>query len=51
MCWWHILCGAQLIFELELLRRRASTCKMHGKTYVDGELVAEADLMAAIMDR
>ncbi len=43
--------GMQLIYELDLLRQRASTCKMHGKALVDGEVMVEADLMAAITDR
>ncbi|RMF55775.1 MAG: bifunctional UDP-3-O-[3-hydroxymyristoyl] N-acetylglucosamine deacetylase/3-hydroxyacyl-ACP dehydratase [Calditrichaeota bacterium] len=43
--------GAQLVFELELLRKRPTACKMAGKAFVDGELVAEAELMAAILDR
>lgn len=43
--------GMQLIFELDLIRQRASTCKMHGKALVDGEVMVEADLMAAITDR
>ncbi len=43
--------GAQLVFELELLKRRATTCKMQGKAYVNGEVVAEAEMMAAIVDR
>ncbi len=43
--------GAQLVMELELLKRRTRSCKMLGKAYVDGELVAEAEMMAAILDR
>ncbi len=43
--------GAQLVFECELLRKRATSCKMSGKAYVDGQVVAEAELMAAIVDR
>ncbi len=43
--------GATLVFELEMLKRRANTCKMAGKAYVDGELVAEAEMMAAIVPR
>jgi len=43
--------GAQLVMELELLKRRTKSCKMLGKAYVDGELVAEAEMMAAILDR
>lgn len=46
-----VMPGAQLVFELELLRKRATACKMVGKAFVDGELVAEAELMAAILDR
>ena len=43
--------GVQIVFEVELLRKRASSFKIRGKAYVDGDLVAEADMMAAIMDR
>jgi UDP-3-O-[3-hydroxymyristoyl] N-acetylglucosamine deacetylase/3-hydroxyacyl-[acyl-carrier-protein] dehydratase len=46
-----VLPGAQLVFELEMLRRRSNSCKMSGKTYVNGEVVAEAEMMAAIIDR
>jgi UDP-3-O-[3-hydroxymyristoyl] N-acetylglucosamine deacetylase/3-hydroxyacyl-[acyl-carrier-protein] dehydratase len=46
-----VLPGAQLIFELELLKRRSSSVKMQGYAYVNGELVAEAEMMAAIIDR
>ncbi|GAB4372044.1 MAG: bifunctional UDP-3-O-[3-hydroxymyristoyl] N-acetylglucosamine deacetylase/3-hydroxyacyl-ACP dehydratase [Calditrichia bacterium] len=43
--------GAQLIFELELIKRRSTSVKMQGKAFVGGELVAEAEMMAAILDR
>lgn len=43
--------GAQLIFEVEMVKRRSSTVKMQGKAYVNGELVTEAEMMAAIVDR
>ncbi|MEX0935506.1 MAG: bifunctional UDP-3-O-[3-hydroxymyristoyl] N-acetylglucosamine deacetylase/3-hydroxyacyl-ACP dehydratase [Gemmatimonadota bacterium] len=43
--------GDQLVFELELVQLRRSVCKMRGEGYVDGKLVAEAELMARIMDR
>ncbi len=43
--------GDQLVFELELVQLRSSVCKMRGEGFVDGKLVAEADLMARIMDR
>ncbi|MCH8328681.1 MAG: 3-hydroxyacyl-ACP dehydratase FabZ [Candidatus Marinimicrobia bacterium] len=43
--------GDQLILEIELLRIRLSTAKMAGRAFVDGKLVAEAELMATIVDR
>lgn len=39
--------GDQVIFELELLKQKGKICKMAGKAYVDGQLVTEAELMAA----
>ncbi|MFQ5864918.1 MAG: 3-hydroxyacyl-ACP dehydratase FabZ [bacterium] len=43
--------GDQLRFELEMLRFRQSLCKMAGKAFVDSELVCEAELSAAVVDR
>lgn len=43
--------GVQLLFELELVKKRSTSVKMQGKAYVNGELVAEAEMMAAILDR
>ncbi|TVR58762.1 MAG: bifunctional UDP-3-O-[3-hydroxymyristoyl] N-acetylglucosamine deacetylase/3-hydroxyacyl-ACP dehydratase [Gemmatimonadales bacterium] len=43
--------GDQLVFQLELLQFRRSVCKMRGEGFVDGKLVAEAELMARVMDR
>ena len=43
--------GDQIVFELELVQLRRSICRMRGEGYVDGKLVAEAELMARIMDR
>jgi UDP-3-O-[3-hydroxymyristoyl] N-acetylglucosamine deacetylase/3-hydroxyacyl-[acyl-carrier-protein] dehydratase len=43
--------GDQLVFELELLQLRRSICKMRGEAFVDGQLVAEAELMASIVDK
>ncbi len=40
--------GDQLILELKLLKRKRFMWKMEGKARVDGALVAEAELMAAI---
>lgn len=46
-----VLPGDQLWFEVEMVKYRRSMCKMAGKAFVDGELVCEAELMAAIVDR
>jgi UDP-3-O-[3-hydroxymyristoyl] N-acetylglucosamine deacetylase / 3-hydroxyacyl-[acyl-carrier-protein] dehydratase len=43
--------GDQLVFELEMLQFRRHVCRMKGVGYVDGEIVAEAELMARIVDR
>ena len=43
--------GDQLIFELKLLRKRAKLVRMAGVATVDGEKVAEAELMAAYGDK
>ena len=43
--------GDVLRFEVELTAARRSMCKMMGRAFVDDELVCEAELMAAIVDR
>jgi len=43
--------GDQLIFELELTRFRRATCRMKGRGMVDGQVVAEAEMTARIVDR
>jgi UDP-3-O-[3-hydroxymyristoyl] N-acetylglucosamine deacetylase/3-hydroxyacyl-[acyl-carrier-protein] dehydratase len=43
--------GDQLVFQLELLQFRRGICRMRGEGFVDGRLVAEAELMARVMDR
>src|SRR5882672_4113896 len=43
--------GDQIRFELEMLQFRGKTCKMKGVGYVDGQVVAEADMMASVVDR
>jgi UDP-3-O-[3-hydroxymyristoyl] N-acetylglucosamine deacetylase/3-hydroxyacyl-[acyl-carrier-protein] dehydratase len=43
--------GDQLRFELTLLRLKQRTCKMEGKAYVHGDLVAEAELLSSIVER
>jgi UDP-3-O-[3-hydroxymyristoyl] N-acetylglucosamine deacetylase / 3-hydroxyacyl-[acyl-carrier-protein] dehydratase len=43
--------GDQIRFELEMLQFRRHTCRMKGVGYVDGNVVAEAEMMARIVDR
>jgi UDP-3-O-[3-hydroxymyristoyl] N-acetylglucosamine deacetylase / 3-hydroxyacyl-[acyl-carrier-protein] dehydratase len=43
--------GDQLVMELEIMGKKRNMYQMRGKSYVDGQLVAEADLMAAVMPR
>jgi UDP-3-O-[3-hydroxymyristoyl] N-acetylglucosamine deacetylase / 3-hydroxyacyl-[acyl-carrier-protein] dehydratase len=43
--------GDQLVMELEIINRRRTIIHVRGKAFVDGQLVAEADMMAAVTDR
>jgi UDP-3-O-[3-hydroxymyristoyl] N-acetylglucosamine deacetylase/3-hydroxyacyl-[acyl-carrier-protein] dehydratase len=43
--------GDQLVFELEMLQFRRHVCRMRGRGMVDGQVVAEADLMARIVEK
>ena len=43
--------GDQIRFELEMLQFRGKTCKMKGAGYVDGQIVAEAEMMAMVTDK
>ncbi len=43
--------GDQLRFEVDVLKRKATTCKLQGKAFVEGQLVAEAIVMSAMVDR
>jgi UDP-3-O-[3-hydroxymyristoyl] N-acetylglucosamine deacetylase/3-hydroxyacyl-[acyl-carrier-protein] dehydratase len=43
--------GDQIVFELEMLQFKRHVCKMRGRGLVDGHVVAEADLMARIVER
>ncbi|HEV8537631.1 MAG TPA: bifunctional UDP-3-O-[3-hydroxymyristoyl] N-acetylglucosamine deacetylase/3-hydroxyacyl-ACP dehydratase [Bacteroidota bacterium] len=43
--------GDQLILEVKLENRRARIAQLGGEAYVNGELVAQAQLSAAIVDR
>ncbi|MEO8225934.1 MAG: 3-hydroxyacyl-ACP dehydratase FabZ [Gemmatimonadota bacterium] len=43
--------GDQLRMEVEMLQNRGRTCRLKGMAYVDGALVAEAEMMARVVDR
>jgi UDP-3-O-[3-hydroxymyristoyl] N-acetylglucosamine deacetylase/3-hydroxyacyl-[acyl-carrier-protein] dehydratase len=43
--------GDQIRFELEMLQFRGKTCRMKGAGYVDGQVVAEAEMMAMVADK
>ncbi len=46
-----IIPGDQIILEMKLLKFRLGTVKISGKAYVDNQLVAEAILLATLVDR
>ena len=43
--------GDTLVFDLEVVQFRRGVCKMRGRGLVDGQVAAEAELMASIVDR
>jgi UDP-3-O-[3-hydroxymyristoyl] N-acetylglucosamine deacetylase/3-hydroxyacyl-[acyl-carrier-protein] dehydratase len=43
--------GDQIRFELEMIQFRGRTCRMKGAAYVDGQVVAEAVMMATVVDK
>jgi len=43
--------GDQLVYEVTMMYRKAKVCQVMGKAYVDGALVAEAEMIASIVDR
>ncbi|MCU1348285.1 MAG: beta-hydroxyacyl-(acyl carrier protein) dehydratase FabZ, partial [Acidobacteria bacterium] len=43
--------GDQLILECTVLQKRSNTVKLHGTAKVDGNVVAEADLLSVMVDR
>ncbi|MEE2777974.1 MAG: 3-hydroxyacyl-ACP dehydratase FabZ [Acidobacteriota bacterium] len=43
--------GDQLRYEVEVLRMRATTCRLSGRALVDGEVAAEAICMSSMVDR
>jgi UDP-3-O-[3-hydroxymyristoyl] N-acetylglucosamine deacetylase/3-hydroxyacyl-[acyl-carrier-protein] dehydratase len=46
-----VIPGDQLVFELKMVTRKKKICVMHGEAFVDGNLVAEADMMASVIER
>ncbi len=46
-----VIPGDQLEFELEMVQMRRSVCRMKGIGRVDGQVVAEAELMAQVVER
>ena len=46
-----VIPGDQLRFELEMLNFRRHVCRMRGEGYVDGQLAAEAEFMARIVEK
>jgi UDP-3-O-[3-hydroxymyristoyl] N-acetylglucosamine deacetylase/3-hydroxyacyl-[acyl-carrier-protein] dehydratase len=46
-----VLPGDQIRFELEMVQFRLNRCRMAGKAYVSGQLVAEGEFMAAVVER
>ena len=46
-----VIPGDQIRFEVEVVQIRGRTAKMKGVGTVDGQLVAEADMMARVVDR
>ena len=47
----QVVPGDQLILEVRMKHRRSRIAQLEGKAYVDGDLAAEAELSAAIVDR
>ncbi|HEU0012046.1 MAG TPA: UDP-3-O-acyl-N-acetylglucosamine deacetylase [Longimicrobium sp.] len=43
--------GDQIRFEVEVVQIRGATCKMRGVGTVDGHVVAEAEMMARVVDK
>lgn len=46
-----VIPGDQLVFELEMVQMRRTVCRMKGVGRVDGSVVAEAELMAQVVDK
>ncbi len=46
-----VIPGDQLVFDIKMVQFRRNVCKIRGVARVDDNVVAEADLMARIIDR
>ena len=46
-----VMPGDQVVFELEMLRMRGTTCRMRGTAKVDGNVAAQAELMAILVEK
>ncbi|HUI10176.1 MAG TPA: bifunctional UDP-3-O-[3-hydroxymyristoyl] N-acetylglucosamine deacetylase/3-hydroxyacyl-ACP dehydratase [Bacteroidota bacterium] len=46
-----VLPGDQVVFELTMMSRKSRICQMKGLAFVDGTLVAEAEMLASIVPR
>lgn len=46
-----VIPGDQLVLEVEMLQARTSAFKMQGKAFVKGQLVCEAEMKAAIVNK
>ena len=46
-----VIPGDQLVLDLHLTRLKSRTCKMAGKAFVRGRLVAQAELLSSIVER
>ncbi|MCL4103857.1 UNVERIFIED_CONTAM: hypothetical protein GTU68_029174 [Idotea baltica] len=46
-----VIPGDQIVFKLTMENMKRNICKMHGKGYVDGKVVCEADLVAGLVPK
>jgi len=42
--------GDQLRLDIEWTRQKGRICQMKGKAFVDGEIAAEAEIFATVLD-
>lgn len=46
-----VIPGDQLRFEVKMVQRKSRMCIIRGEAYVESELVAEAEMMASLIDK